>query len=182
MDVTLIGVDCATDPGKVGLALGIWQDHRAQIVEARLGDRAKPLAQTIAGWIPVGRPTLIAMDAPLGWPAKMGQALLSHTAGDPIEVCRDDLFRRTTDRVVQRRLGRRPLDVGADRIARTAHAALQLLQELRAIAEHPIPLAWDRRAKSISAIEVYPAATLTAYDIQASGSLADLSSLGIVIS
>ena len=60
-------------------------------------------------------------------------------------------------------------DVGADRIARTAHAALQLLQELRAITRRPIPLAWVPRFKDVAAIEVYPAATLTAYRIQASG-------------
>src|SRR5437016_7332440 len=41
------------------------------------------------------------------------------------------MFRRVTDDVIYERLGKRPLDVGADRIARTAHAALRFLEELR---------------------------------------------------
>ena len=43
--------------------------------------------------------------------------------------------------VVRDRIGKQSLDVGADRIARTAHAALQLLHELRGRLGKPIPLA-----------------------------------------
>lgn len=168
-NVTIIGIDCATDPAKMGLALGIWCNQAADILKVKAGDRRKPPARTIADWVSDENPTLVAMDAPLGWPANLGQMLIKHSAGDNLGIPPNVLFRRKTDQVVKAELGRQPLDVGADRIARTAHAALQLLDELRTITGFTIPLAWHPAVKSVSAIEVYPAATLTAYGMQASG-------------
>ena len=82
----------------------------------------------------------------------------------------DDMFRRDTDRFVQERFGQRPLDVGADRIARTAHAALTLLDRVRDATRQPIPLLWDStRPFGVGAIEVYPAATLRARGIRFKG-------------
>ena len=73
----------------------------------------------------------------------------------------NNLFRRHTDQEIKRRLGKQPLDVGAHRIARTAHAALRLLAEVRELAGLPIPLAWEPGFDTkAAAIEVYPAATL----------------------
>lgn len=70
------------------------------------------------------------------------------------------MFRRLTDDLVCKRLGRRPLDVGADRIARTAHWALRFLEELRVTLTTPIYLAWAPAWETaVRAIEVYPAAT-----------------------
>jgi hypothetical protein len=60
--------------------------------------------------------------------------------------------------------------VGADRIARTAFAALGLLGRLRQRLAHDIPLAWTPSIPSRwSAIEVYPAATLRAHRILDNG-------------
>jgi hypothetical protein len=60
--------------------------------------------------------------------------------------------------------------VGADRIARTAHAALRLLAAIRERTGYPIPLAWIPAFDGpVAAIEVYPAATLKATGIRASG-------------
>jgi predicted nuclease with RNAse H fold len=88
----------------------------------------------------------------------------------PINEEADVLFRRYTDRIVKEKIKRQPLDVGADRIARTAHAALALLRELRELTGQAIPLAWSPAlAEGVAAIEVYPAATLTAHGIRASG-------------
>jgi predicted RNase H-like nuclease len=169
MRVKIIGVDCATNPAKVGLALGIWRGQAAAILEVKAGSHKEPLAQTIIDWMPDAIPALIAMDAPLGWPVSLGRLLVQHMAGDHIDVDANQLFRRRTDCVVREKLSRQPLDVGADRIARTAHAALQLLDELRARSGYAVPLAWESRVEGVAAIEVYPAATLTAYGIQASG-------------
>ena len=58
--------------------------------------------------------------------------------------------------------GRRPFEVGANLIARTARAALALLQELRELTGESIPLAWIPQLDRLAAIEVYPAATLAA--------------------
>lgn len=75
------------------------------------------------------------------------------------------LFRRETDRDVKRRLGKQSLDVGADRIARTAVSALRLLSRVRERLGAPIPLAWSPQFAGLAAIEVYPAATLRAHGL-----------------
>ncbi|TQE98739.1 MAG: DUF429 domain-containing protein [Spiribacter salinus] len=80
-----------------------------------------------------------------------------------------DLFRRATDRFIRERIGKQSLDVGADRIARTAHAALEMLQQLRERLDETIPLAWEPALEGVQAIEVYPAATLAAHGISGSG-------------
>lgn len=82
----------------------------------------------------------------------------------------DDMFRRATDRFIQKEFRKTPLDVGADRIARTARAALKLLGELRKGTGLPIPLVWSPMAlPDISVIEVYPAATLLSHGYLSSG-------------
>jgi hypothetical protein len=63
---------------------------------------------------------LDAIDAPLGWPKPLAETLIDHRAGLPIETPANAMFRRTTDLFIQRKLKKTPLDVGADRIARTA--------------------------------------------------------------
>ena len=60
--------------------------------------------------------------------------------------------------------------MGADRIARTAFAALAMLREVRDAAGAPIPLAWTASpAERPAAIEVYPAATLKAHGLSVPG-------------
>jgi predicted RNase H-like nuclease len=170
MKITIIGIDCATQDENIGLARGCYDQGRVQIEEVAMGSHSEPILKTLVGWVK-GVPTcLLALDAPLGWPAALGPALAAHRAGNPIPVERDQMFRRLTDRVVKRETGRQPLDVGADRIARTAHAALSQLEELRHETGSRIELAWDPAlGPGIHAIEVYPAATLTAYQIAAVG-------------
>lgn len=160
----IVGVDCATEDARIGLALAERPNGRARLLEARACAKDAPAADTILEWLRErGRPVLFAIDAPLGWPQPLGTALAGHRAGQRIDVAPNALFRRTTDRFVQQHLGKTPLDVGADRIARTAHAALRLLGELAERLQGPIPLAWSSQAMTaMSAIEVYPAATLLA--------------------
>ena len=136
----LIGIDCATDARSTGLALGEFREGRVKLLEATLGRPRSPV-EIAAEWIACAEVALIALDAPLGWPVALHSALTCHRAGMPLRDQPDDLFSRATDRDIRRRLGKRPLEVGADRIARTARAALQLLQELRDCTGYPIPLA-----------------------------------------
>jgi len=167
MTVTIIGIDCATQDKKIGLALGYFDDDEAQIEQVTVGSMEASIVETVAQWIVRRSSTLIALDAPLGWPVGLDQALHSHEAGAPIQVERNKMFRRLTDRVIKRETGKLPLDVGANLIARTAHAALQLLQQLRGRTGEAIPLAWKPLVGSNTcAIEVYPAATLAAYGIE----------------
>ncbi len=157
----LVGIDCATEARNVGLALATWNESGIVLREVACLRSWGAITETVASWCTPG--TLLALDAPLGWPTPMGEALASHMAGAPIEAPTNALFRRATDDFVARHVGKRPLDVGADRIARTAHRALAFLGELRAHTSLDVPLAWQPGPlKVASAIEVYPAATLVA--------------------
>jgi len=169
MTIHIIGVDCATENSKVGVARGSLDRGVARIDEVVVCDKDRSAADYIASWISSTDPVLLALDAPLGWPQPLGVSLANHRAGDELFVAPNDIFRRATDRFTQRTLGKTPLDVGADRIARTAHAALRVLGELRRRLGQPIPLAWSPELTAgISAIEVYPAATLGVWGIRAS--------------
>ena len=146
------------------------------------GSPAVPTAETLARLLTPGRPAIVGLDAPLGWPAAMGRVLVGHRAGMALNLSANDLFRRQTDRVVRERIGKQPLDVGADRIARTAVAALDLLAELRRLTGRALPVATreahiprrgriqgiDERgiqlpeAVTDASVEVYPAGRLIA--------------------
>jgi predicted RNase H-like nuclease len=165
VNATIIGIDCAVSSKNLGLALGT-SSHSGVILEKVVAGPAKDPAELIVDWI-AGRdePVLFAVDAPLGWPVQLAEALIGFRAGEALEPEAHALFRRFTDDFVCARLKKRPLDVGADKIARTAHAALRLLSKLRRMLNRPVPLAWSPALSGSAAIEVYPAATLRAYDM-----------------
>ena len=168
-DVTaIVGIDCATDPKKTGV-VGLAADgERFRVTLAALGDAPGSVARLAAAAAGPG-PALFCLDAPLGWPAALGRSLAPHAAGEALaEAEPNRLFRRATDEFVRRRVGKRPLEVGADRIARTAAAALGVLAELRALRAEAIPLAWSPALAASAAIEVYPAAVLLARQLPAS--------------
>jgi predicted RNase H-like nuclease len=170
MAVTIIGIDCATQAKNIGLARGTFENGKAQIDEVIIGARNISIVDTIADWISNSQNVLISMDAPLGWPTALGVELHKHQAGNPIKVESNYLFRRSTDRFIRTTIGKQSLDVGADRIARTAHAALTLLDEIRLKTGRDIPLAWEPGLQTgIFTIEVYPAATLIAHDLNVPG-------------
>ena len=170
MKLLLIGIDCATEDSKVGLALAEYHGGDVTLRDATMCSRTRSVATTVAGWLRASEsPALLAIDAPLGWPASMGRALDNHRAGHRIRVPPNELFRRTTDRFIHEHLGKTPLDVGADRIARTAHSALSMLAEVSDLLRRPIPLAWSPEIAGVSAIEVYPAATLVARGWRSTG-------------
>jgi hypothetical protein len=167
-DLRIIGIDCATVAQKVGLALCVVGAGRPRLDRVLVGESWPAIDEQLAQW--ATDPSLLAVDAPLGWPAPMADALHSHRAGAELPHATNTLFRRRTDDVVSEHLGKRPLDVGADRIARTAHTALSFLARLRETVGKPIPLAWQPGSlKSLAAIEVYPAGTLAARSLPHSG-------------
>jgi predicted RNase H-like nuclease len=160
MSIKLIGIDCATQPQNTGLSLGVYENGQLKQLETKLGEH--PIAELVYAWVTGLEKVLIAIDAPLGWPMDMGQALGQHEAGQVIDSEPNILFSRETDRFIRSNLGLIPLFVGADRIARTAHAALKMIDELRQLTHRTIELVWDNNISDISVIEVYPAATLKA--------------------
>lgn len=164
---TIIGVDCSATRGLTGLALTSFDGKCLHVQATACDSRDRPSATIVHEWLLAHRNALLAFDAPLGWPSGLRAALLQHQAGMPIQPEAHSLFRRLTDDAIHRRLKKRPLDVGADRIARTAHAALALLATIRNISGFAIPLAWDRESLAeTKIIEVYPAATRKAHKIQ----------------
>lgn len=164
----IVGIDCSTTGKLTGLALGQYDGRQLQILETRCGDTALP-RKIVADWLSNGQRALIALDTPLGWPKDLGPALIRHRAGEPIGLEADTIFRRETDRVIRDRECH-PFDVGADKIARTAHAYLRLLADLREGLRLAIPLAWSPSYRSrVAAIEVYPAVTLARYGLPKSG-------------
>lgn len=108
---------------------------------------------------------IVALDAPLGWPSKLSEALRKHQAGEPVGASPDEMFSRMTDHSIRERFRIRPLEVGANLIARTAHAALQLLAELRERTRIELPLLESDDGERSGVIEVYPAATLRAHGL-----------------
>lgn len=162
----VIGIDCATQPERVGLAWGRRTRDGWSVDRVTLGAGDRTPAALVSAWVAEQPRTLLALDAPLGWPAALGDALVHHRAGAALDADVSELFTRVTDRVIRTRYGKRPLEVGADRIARTARAALELLHEVRRTTGHAVPLAWDASADDAPhAVEVYPAATLAAHGL-----------------
>jgi predicted RNase H-like nuclease len=166
---TIVGIDCATQEERTGLARAVLDDRgHIRVERVTLGTAGESAAALVGSWIREAPAFVVAMDAPLGWPTALGPVLTRHQAGKPIRDPADALFRRATDSFVQVRLKKTPMEVGADRIARTARAALLLLEQIRKQAERPVPLAW-RPGIDSGAIEVYPAATLMTRNLPAKG-------------
>jgi hypothetical protein len=187
--VALIGIDCATQPNKVGLALGALDGDGVRIKACRTGNTNAAPASIVCSWLKPGETALLALDAPLGWPLAIGRALAGHQAGAAMGATAHSLFRRQCDDDIYERFGKRPLEVGANFISRTAVAALDLLADIRSITGESIPLAWTPAdLEPITAIEVYPAATRLAHGSEGKGGsieglepLLDLSALDGVL-
>ena len=113
--------------------------------------------------LPENQPPLIAMDSPWDWPSPLGVCLHSHDTGEYVAPEPDMLFSRLTDKIIREKDGKKPLEVGADKIARATRSALKLVNSLRTLTGHPIRLQTEKPIINgrICAIEVYPAATLT---------------------
>jgi predicted RNase H-like nuclease len=161
----IIGIDCATEDKNIGVACAQLSESGLEILDIFVGGRPGSVLQHLVGSCASGEPTLLALDAPLGWPVQLGPTLAEHMAGGHIAKEPNELFRRRTDAYVKENLDRQSLDVGADRIARTAHSALRMLNGLSQHFTKQVPLAWKSPVDGLAAIEVYPAATLAAYGI-----------------
>lgn len=165
--VKVIGIDCATEAKKVGLAMGVYRDRSITLLETKLGSDGNSIVEIIKDWIQEDDKVVLAIDAPLGWPEDLGKSLCNHLAGQALAVNSNLMFRRETDRFIKDKVKKQPLDVGADRIARTAYAALKILGELQLFINNKIEMAWDpEKLNGVAVIEVYPAATLQCYGIR----------------
>jgi hypothetical protein len=164
---SIIGIDCSTNPKKLGLCRSTVGTQGLVVEEVVVG--ASHPTDLIGSWVKDSS-ALIALDAPLGWPTDQGKSLRSHLAGQAIPIEGNQLFRRATDRFVKNKLGKQSLDVGADRIARTALWAVNFKDALSQIIGETIPLVWSADfVDPIAAIEVYPAASLISRNLALQG-------------
>lgn len=165
----LIGVDYSAQEGNIGLAGGRLNGDSLKVEFAECLGTHAAVEKQIVDWINQEKKNggvLLAIDAPLGWPKSLGKSLCWHKAGRAFSMPADRMFKRVADRWVRDVIGKKPLEVGADKIARTAYSALSFLLRLRNETACAIPLAWKPGcAKGVSVIEVYPAATLKGRNI-----------------
>ncbi|MGD9408687.1 MAG: DUF429 domain-containing protein [Thiohalocapsa sp.] len=168
--IVVIGIDCAAQAKNMGVAVGESAGDRCRVREVFKYSQMSALIDRVASVLGRSSRALLSLDAPLGWPVALISALQGHRAGRPLGPNADLLFCRDTDREIRARHALKPLDVGADRIARVARSALELLEGLRNASGEEIPLLWqpglDGRA---GAIEVYPKATLKAHGLPFNG-------------
>jgi predicted RNase H-like nuclease len=162
----IVGIDCAVDPQRTGAAVGVLSGEQLSLRRVRLCSSDCLPSSTAIEFVEDQRDVLFALDAPLGWPQALGVELRGHEAGGPLGTDADRLFRRDTDRFIKYHIGKQPLDVGADRIARAAVSALGILHATAAELGEQIKLAWRPTDRGRIAIEVYPAATLEALGIR----------------
>ncbi|MGI6404683.1 MAG: DUF429 domain-containing protein [Oscillospiraceae bacterium] len=113
--------------------MGAYRDHGVVLLETKYGSDGNSIAEIIKDWIQEDDKVILAIDAPLGWPEDLGNSLYRHSAGQALSVEANLMFRRETDRFIKEALEKQSLDVGADRIARTAYAALKIIEELQKI-------------------------------------------------
>jgi hypothetical protein len=171
-----LGVDVATRLGRVGVATGRWDGERVRITSVAAGGRGDlpgprtgptaDMVERVTAWlaarVPADEPVVVGLDAPLGWPVPLVEGLQGHRAGGrlPAPDAPDRLWRRAADVHVHEQVGKLPLEVGADRIARAAWAGLEILHALRAATGRALLVPLDPTGVDDAAFEVYPAATL----------------------
>lgn len=157
--VNVIGIDCSATKRKTGLARAEYRNGELRLLAVQRNNDGREVAEILLTWLDATGPNLLALDAPLGWPTALGPLLATHKAGTPLMGDANQLFKRHTDREVQKRLAIPPFSIGADRIARTAHSALATIQLVEERVG-PISLAWELAdVRATHVIEVYPSAT-----------------------
>jgi predicted nuclease with RNAse H fold len=159
--VRLVGVDWSTQESKRGVAVVDVIHGSASLVELSGCNARRNALGALSAALTEAMPCVVAIDAPLGWPRAIAPALMEHSAGEGLRSDADAMFSRDTDRFVHQKLPKKkPLEVGANLIARTAHSANQFLRDLRKETSLPIPLLWSvEDLRNVGVIEVYPAAT-----------------------
>jgi Protein of unknown function (DUF429) len=161
--VRTLGIDLSANPKLTAACLISWERGRGEVEELAIGGERKgglkdgdllDLAQ---------RSDKVAIDSPFGWPAEFVLAVSewAQPGGTWPTVEKAKLRYRATDRFVAART-RRPLSVSSERIASTAWRCARLLSALEDRTGEPMDRAGGGRA-----VEVYPAASLVAWGLNA---------------
>ncbi|MGM0551217.1 MAG: DUF429 domain-containing protein [Bacteroidota bacterium] len=158
-NLLILGIDAAASDANTGLVT-LEADTRT-VHKVAIGKEV-PISQLLTEWLSdYSGPVMACMDAPLGWPEHFCEILATHEAGVPIILDKEQFFPRITDKRVHQKLGKRPLEVTANYIARTAHRALQLVEVLNEIVASSFKLFLDsEKIPHYSLAETYPAGWL----------------------
>lgn len=162
----IIGIDSAVQDSNFGLvAIDLVNDQiQVNQVWNQKSSLESNAVDQISTWIQDStQGFLLAIDAPLGWPSSFGKLLHFHHAGQALDLDIQEFFIRKTDLDIHQRFRKKPLEVAADRIGRTAFATLSRLHSQRQNCAQPIPILVDPSELDLNGcIEVYPAATFLA--------------------
>ncbi len=184
----IIGIDSAVQPVNNGLTLGSYNNKSFRILDKwnRPGnkkDLEQSLIDTLYSWVNKEDQVLFCIDSPLGWPSLFGKALSVHSAGKSIDIDphinmkneMDKFFKRKTDIDIAQRYKKIPLEVSADRIARTAFSTLKRIGILNSLIQplQQIDILWNNNfpinQSKKGMIEVYPAVTLLSNNLNIKG-------------
>lgn len=166
--MNIIGLDAAVQDKNVGCVLGEYSNGILKI-KAKWS-RKEPLTDVLAGWVQSSAPTIIAIDAPLGWPVSFRKILANHWAGRPLDLDPEIFFKRRTDLDIKKRFKKTTLEISADRIARTAFFTLKRMGSVEKKLNSEIPLLWSmHELDNYGLLEVYPAATLLSNGLNIKG-------------
>jgi predicted RNase H-like nuclease len=64
----VIGLDCASDDSRIGVALGEYQAGIDRVSRVEICSRERTAVTIVAKWLAGATEALVAIDAPLGWP------------------------------------------------------------------------------------------------------------------
>ena len=170
--VHTLGIDLSAEPTKTAFALIRWSEHSATIERLEVGADNQTLMPLIE------RAEKVGIDCPLGWPIEFLTFVTGHCtralnphAGERIPG-RDRLAFRETDRHLRERGLGQPLSVSTDRVGRAAMRVAGLLAAIESDTAERVD-----RSGSGKIVEVYPAAALKQWSIQAAGYKTDHSRL-----
>jgi hypothetical protein len=169
--VLTAGIDLAAQPANTGICVIDWEARR--VVRAVANDPGLGDDELVAV---ITDPAVerTGVDAPFGWPDEFVAAVRAHhdgagwpepeagTSADP----RQRMRLRRTDLVVAAETGRWPMSVSADRIAVAAMRCARLQWLVAGVAGAS---AVDRSGVSGRMAETYPAASLAAWALPATG-------------
>jgi len=162
--IRTVGVDLAAEPQGTAVAVIEWTTDRARLVSLSLGNSDGAITE----W--VGSVSKIGIDCALGWADEFVSFIAGHAdiaapqSVDGGKEWRRTLAYRETDRRVHAKSGRWPLSVSTDRLGLTAMRCAGLLGR---IADKGGSV--DRSGATGIVAEVYPGATLRAWDFDTRG-------------
>ena len=90
--IAIVGIDYAAQAKNTGLAYAIPEGEKLAVDDARCASNDATASSIIRTWMRDSRRFLLALDAPLGWPAAFSRALASRWAGEPLRPAAHVMF------------------------------------------------------------------------------------------